>query len=464
MADNAATEAADWAVTQQINLARVEAGSVNKVTAILEDLEGEITKILNTRKLSIRKQQKLREIQTAANKAIGRSYDQIKKLQQADLFGVAKVTNKGVAKQVNQGITVNLMDPVLSNKQLEKLADDTLIFGAKSREWWNGQDKGLRDRFAREMRMGYSLGESVEELQRRVRGTKENDFKDGIMQTSKREAEALVRTSVQTVSNEAKLASFEEMEGLVKQIQWISVLDSRTTHICMSLDKLTWSLPDYKPVGHSKDFPGAIAHWGCRSTQIPVTASWSELSGKPVKALDNKELQTAVDEKLRRQGMSEEKIKQAKVRSRASMDGQVAENQNYNQWLKTKSPEFVRETLGPSRAALWQSGQLQLKDLTDQSNRTLTVAQLEESIDADELPPETEGVATVTVALSAFDQSVRAEDLVFRDDQAQERIDAILNAGKGQSALARAIRRLQRQEPDLSPMELLAKAEGLVGA
>jgi hypothetical protein len=64
-------------------------------------------------------------------------------------------------------------------------------------------------------------------------------------------------------------------------VQWVSTLDSRTTEICIALDGLQWTLPDYEPIGHKVDFPGAIAHWGCRSTQIAVVKSWEELGGKP---------------------------------------------------------------------------------------------------------------------------------------------------------------------------------------
>jgi hypothetical protein len=60
------------------------------------------------------------------------------------------------------------------------------------------------------------------------------------------------------------------------------------------------------------------------------------------------------------------------------MDGQVAQTLTYEDWLKTKSERFQKEVLGPGKWALWQKGQIGLKDLIDQRGRPLTLEKLKQ--------------------------------------------------------------------------------------
>ena len=416
---NAADQSVDWALTQAINLSRIEEGSKANAIAILEDLEAEIVGILSKNKASIQKQQKLKVIQSAASEAIQKHYTKIESNHQEDLSGVAKAQGKGQTKQVNGMLGVSVFDPVLSDKQWEALASKTLVFGAKSGDWWKGQSAGLRDKFGKQMAMGYALGESVDEMTRRVRGTKANGFNDGVMKSSKREAEALVRSSVQTISNTARIESIKGMGPMAKGIQWVSLLDGRTTHICMGLSKKVWSLPEFKPIGHSKAWPGPVAHW---------------------------------------KGMDPKKIAQVKVKAQASMDGQVSSILDYEGWLKKKSPEFINKQLGPTRAKLWNDGKLKLEDLTDQKSRPLTIKQLEASIESGDFPSETENTP---FPLKGTPAKFSDDTLAKANESAANQILKITANPKGQTFKAKAIAELQKSEPDLSAIETLAKAEGI---
>ena len=74
------------------------------------------------------------------------------------------------------------------------------------------------------------------------------------------------------------------------------------------------------------------------------------------------------------------KIKEIDPGTRASMDGQVAADMTYEQWLKKKDaaePGFAKSVLGPGRYNLWKNGKLTLRDLVDQRGRELTLEQLD---------------------------------------------------------------------------------------
>jgi hypothetical protein len=88
-------------------------------------------------------------------------------------------------------------------------------------------------------------------------------------------AETTIRTAIVAEHNLGRLISFAE-EG-VQIIEWVAVLDDATTDECLGLNGLQWRLPDdlldfaaYEGVGHDVPFPGAVAHWNCRSTIVPV--------------------------------------------------------------------------------------------------------------------------------------------------------------------------------------------------
>jgi len=89
------------------------------------------------------------------------------------------------------------------------------------------------------------------------------------------QAETLIRTAIVAEFNTARLIAFAA-EG-VQIIEWVSVIDSETTDECLALDGRQWTVPEdaedyasYIPVDHDIPFPGPVAHWNCRSTQIPV--------------------------------------------------------------------------------------------------------------------------------------------------------------------------------------------------
>ena len=95
------------------------------------------------------------------------------------------------------------------------------------------------------------------------------------------QGETLIRTALVSEFNAARLQEFSDQGATA--IEWVSVIDDVTTDECRLLDGKQWLLPDdpedyvnYKPIGHDVPFPGPIAHWNCRSVQIPVENSESE--------------------------------------------------------------------------------------------------------------------------------------------------------------------------------------------
>lgn len=447
MPENVSTQLADDAKSYSIDLLRIEAGMRGEVVAMLDELEKTLLSDLAKADLTDAKKAHLESYLATTQAQISSAYDQIDKIGERNLERVAMVTGKQTTKDIDAKLRVKMTNQ-LSEKQLTAIARGPIVQGSPMKDWWNGQSAGARMKFNGAVRQGLLLGEDMAAIQRRVRGTKANGYKDGALAVSKREAEALTRTAVQSVANQAKLDTLAEQDDLVKGVEWVATLDARTTQKCMGLDGKQWRFPDYKPVGHDKEFPGAVAHWGCRSTQVAVLYSWSELAKKKVP--DGKKgtkgkltFEEAFQRRLKQQGFTDDEAKEIEADTRASMDGQVSSGKDWQQWLKDKGDDFALEKLGPGRFALWKQGKLTLSDLTNQKGRELTLAELEAAIDGDTLAPETEGREFKPAgALPKYDDTAseaeakataKAELLKEQQQQAATELDGYKATKEGQT-------------------------------
>lgn len=170
------------------------------------------------------------------------------------------------------------------------------------------------------IRAGHFEGKTNQQLIQQIRGTRAKKYKDGILDISTRHAEAIVRTGVQQVANDARQEIARQNADIVKGEQIIATLDGRTSAICRSLDHRVFK------VGEGRRPP---FHINCRSTFILV-----------------------LDEKYRGKG---------NIDKRASKDGLVA-NESYYEWLKTQSKAFQDDALGKVRADLLRDGGLSADD------------------------------------------------------------------------------------------------------
>ena len=158
----------------------------------------------------------------------------------------------------------------------------------------------------------------------------------GITNKHKRQAEALVRTSVNHVSSEARSAVHKANDDILQGEEWVSVLDGRTTIGCAALDG--------KILGFDEP-PQTPRHWNCRSLRVPV-----------------------LQDRFQEEGLEG---------TRASMDGPVSAKRTYSGWLKDQSPEFQNGVLGTERGKLFRAGKLNLTDFIDDRGNTISLKQLE---------------------------------------------------------------------------------------
>lgn len=355
-------------VTNVVDLMRYSEHERKRVLAMLMDIAKTLEQeILSEGTLSGKR--RLTALIKQANDTIATGFKGIDEHMRGVAYGAAEASAVFAQRALDRMFEGRLTVVGLAPETLSALSKDTMIFGAPSSAWWSRQANDLQFSFMRQVRQGFYEGQSVSDIATRIIGTPTGktwqfehegvtrtfkEYTGGILDASRRQAEALVRTSVQQVANEARLEMYRKNDDIIDKIQWVATLDSRTTPMCRARDGLLYTL-DGEPIGHTYEFNGGPPiHWACRSTTVPVTKTWKELG------LDAPELKS----------------------TRASADGQVPDTVRYEDWLAKQSPSVQKDILGPGRFELYQSGKIGFSDLVDQRGNPLTLAQIRERVSA----------------------------------------------------------------------------------
>lgn len=371
----------DELTNHSIDLLRVEADIKKRVLGRLKLLEKSLIKDLSSidptsTDSEIRKANRLSKLLEQTQQSIKSAYRDMRDILDNDLLDVSEMEVDYTRGAFNKIFKAEVVTTAIPLSVLKNLNKSVLIEGAPSSEWWGRQAGTLQKSFSDEMSIGVMRGEGINDLVRRVRGRATGkrhlyeingkrkmfvEFEGGLMDTGTRQAAALVRTSVQNVANTSRLSVYEANSDIIKHIQALVSLDNATSDICKARSGNTWDLLTKKPIPPTKEkFPSNPPwHWNCRSTLIPVTKSFKELSKDPSKIPKG--------------------FENLPESTQASMDGQVAGNLTYNDWLKKKPAKEQMEILGKSKYEIFKSGNLTLRDLVDQqSGRPLKVAELKE--------------------------------------------------------------------------------------
>lgn len=183
--------------------------------------------------------------------------------------------------------------------------------------WLNKFTNREIGRVSNAIRMGHSQGLTNQEMVQRLIGTKSRNFQNGLIQTTRRNASTIVRTSVQHVASAARQEVWEANKDVLKGYQFLATLDRTTSRICRNLDQQEFEF------GKG---PIPPVHPNCRSTTTPIlNDKFSFLS---------------------------------KGSTRSSEQGQVSASTKYYDWLKRQNKASQVQVLGPTRAKLFRDGGL----------------------------------------------------------------------------------------------------------
>lgn len=259
----------------------------------------------------------------------------------------------GVAIDITPGAGVGI-------NVFKSIIDRDPFQGLTLGQWAEGVSVQTVQRIRRQIQLGMLNSETLDQIVRRVRGrsagilrnsdgkallTKRggfvHQFEGGVLEATTREAEAIVRTAINWISNDAHMRTYRENEDIISMVEFVAVLDKRTTLICASLDGTKW------PVD-SPEIRRPPMHFACRSILVPVI-DWEGLG-----------------------------IEAPPEGTRASKDGQVSSAVKYEGWLRAQPHAVQDEILGPSRGELFRRG-MSLREMVRTDGSVVRLNQLRAS-------------------------------------------------------------------------------------
>lgn len=350
----------DESIAHALYIARYGAGAARKMIKLLSEadstLSAELLDVLDGVDASTYSEKRLSSLLASVRRLNAKSYAPVVDALKSELTAFAGYEAGHQLDLFNS----LLPDVVLHHVELQAITADQVYAAAVSRpfqgrllsEWGAKLEADRMVKITNAIRMGYLLGETTEEITRRVVGTKSANREDGAIEENRRNLAAVTRTAVAHVASTARQKFASSNSDIVKGKQWLSTLDTRTTPGCIIRDRLQYTL-DGKPIGHNIPYlrgPGRL-HFCCRSTETLILKSWREM-GIPVDEMD--------------------------AGTRASMDGQVAGDTTYGEWLQRQSPERQKQVLGAKRAQLLQAGKLKVPEFFNDKGELLTLDQLRE--------------------------------------------------------------------------------------
>lgn len=326
----------DAGIKHQIYVQRYAGGQVKDLVKYLDDAQAEILRKLDgvdslaeSRSLQ-RKLDQITALQSDALKKLSKGItDNAADFAEYEAEFAVKTMNTAAAasvtlpasEQLRALVTQAPMQLAISGKAGSTVQSLTLSQAATQ----FSKDKAAE--ITRTIQRGVVEGSTVQSLTRQIAS---------VTNRHKRQAEALVRTSVNHISSEARSAVNKANDDILKGEEYVSVLDGRTTIGCAALDGkiLGFDEPPFTP-----------RHWNCRSLRVPV-----------------------LQDRFQEEGLEG---------TRASMDGPVSAKRTYSGWLKGQSKEFRVQVLGKERAALFDAGKLSLDDFVDANGNPISLKQLQ---------------------------------------------------------------------------------------
>lgn len=211
---------------------------------------------------------------------------------------------------------------MLSQSKAEYLLANHLVLSDTVGNWVFGMRDARLNAIMRTVKNGVIEDQTFKEIYDRVNGTKQKKYTDGDMYKARRSVETFSRTGVTALTTAARDELIRTNSDNFEGVQWVSVLDGRTTPICQSRAGKVY------PIDKG---PRPPAHFRCRSTTVIVA------EGIP-----------------------------------------PADDITYGEWIAKQTKDVQVQALGKTRAELLDKGELPFADLFKRNDQFILLKELKE--------------------------------------------------------------------------------------
>lgn len=336
----------DAAVRHQIYLQRYSTRVVDKMLALINRADQDIIRRLRARNIpgarTPRQRARLEQLLKSLREMNRAAYANFAGTLRSELRDLSAYETTFLTNQINGALAVSVEATAPALGTVYAAAVSQPMQGRYLREWFSQLEANKARAVADAIRLGVVEGESIDQIVRRLRGTRAAGYRNGVLNIHRRHATAVTRTAVNHIVTNARQQVMNKNADLVKGWQYVATLDGRTTDICMSLDGQVFATRE--------EGPTPPQHINCRSTITPVVKSWKELGFK---------------------------AKEVPPAKRAAMSGRPAKaGDTYQTWLKRQGARFQDDVLGKTKGALFRRGGLTLDKFVDPTGRSYTLAEL----------------------------------------------------------------------------------------
>lgn len=339
----------DMAIRHAIDAQKYSRGLAGQMVALLNSADDDLTEKLAARLVAIT--ERGYDTGPATTKRLQRLLDDLRAINATIYRNVANALVDGLAdfaeveaeyqaSALVKAMPVEFATTVPAPAILRALVTASPMNGHLLKHWTDGMEAGRIAKIEQEIRKGMVAGEGTDAIVRRIRGTKAARYTDGVLEISRRSAQTVVRTATAHVSTVAAQEAWKANSSVVKGWQFLATFDSRTTITCAARSGQVF------PIGQG---PMPPLHPNCRSHALPVTKSYREM------------------------GLTADDVPPG---DRASMDGQVAGDTTFKDWLLKKGEATQNDILGPTRAQMFRDGKLTLAEMIVGDGKVLTLDQL----------------------------------------------------------------------------------------
>ena len=327
-----------------------------ELNVLTKELESIITDNDFSRGLTLSKRRAmLNSVLKKGNNVIANAHSQLANTVRNELLQVGNLETEFAIGSVNKASTgsgtIQIATNTISAARISKVADNLILNGAPQSEMWARQSRNLQNKFKDVIRTSWANQESIPDVSQRIRGTAAVNYKDGIMATSKHHATSLGRTSIASVANQVREETYLENLDVVEGVEFLAVLDSKTTPICQAHagDKWIATPEGFKNVEGGHEYRKPPLHFNCRSTLIPTVKTVDQLKADKQKLIPKDKAST--------------------------MGIPVKPPKSADAWLKTQSESYQKDVLGKAYGT-WKAGKVSFNKFVTQKGRLRSTDEL----------------------------------------------------------------------------------------
>jgi SPP1 gp7 family putative phage head morphogenesis protein len=385
MAKTANEEVLDATVRHQIKLLRFSNGEAQVAADLLAQSDAELVKMLQSG-LTETSEARLRSLLADVRRLRLEVAKKINDELQADMAGLASTEADWEVAMLTGATPVAVAFNSVPPNVLKAVASSP-INGIPLEGWLGKMAANDVSRVEQQLRLGILQGETIDQMVRRIRGTKAAGYADGVLATTRREAEMIARTATNHVSTAARQATWDANADVISGVRWVATLDGRTSPVCQSRDGEVY------PIDKG---PRPPAHPNCRSTVAPVLHGEEIVGDRPTvtdtRTRGQREVDFRADAKAKagdKWGSMTAAERNAAVKARrdqwtADNIGSAPTTTNYQKWLKGQSKAFQDDVLGPGKAELFRKG-VPLDKFVDAQGKPYSLKQLQAELAGDKL-------------------------------------------------------------------------------